>query len=30
MNKQLQVLTLIAAMGLSGAANAALVDRGGG
>ena len=30
MNKQLKVLTLIAAMGLSGAANAALLDRGGG
>ncbi len=30
MNKQLQVLTLITALGLSGAAHAALIDRGGG
>ena len=30
MNKQLKVLTLIAALGFSGAASAALVNRGGG
>jgi len=30
MNKQLKTLTLIAAFGFSGAANAALVDRGAG
>lgn len=30
MNKQLKILTFIAAVGFSGVANAALVDRGGG